>query len=68
MNAKNSRAMITLKSILKITLGVGGIALLVGCGEPEVGSDEWCKNLKDKPKGDWTMNEASDFAKHCVFK
>jgi len=25
-------------------------------------------DLKEKPKGDWTANEATDFAKHCVFK
>ncbi len=40
---------------------------LSGCA-PEIGSDEWCLNLKEKPKGDWTANEATDFAKHCLFK
>ena len=35
---------------------------------PEVGSDKWCANLKEKPKGDWTANEAADYAKHCLFK
>ena len=34
--------------------------------EPEVGSEAWCNDLKEKPKGDWTANEAADFAKHCV--
>ncbi|MFA0087512.1 DUF3012 domain-containing protein [Vibrio sp. E150_011] len=34
----------------------------------EVGSDAWCKDMKEKPKGDWTANEASDYAKHCIFK
>ncbi|MDF2155401.1 DUF3012 domain-containing protein [Vibrio sp. CAU 1672] len=33
----------------------------------EVGSEEWCNDMKEKPKGEWTANEASDFAKHCVF-
>lgn len=42
------------------------LALLAGCA-PEVGSEAWCENLKDKPKGDWTANEAKDFAKSCVF-
>lgn len=41
--------------------------LLTGCA-PEVGSDAWCTNMKEKPKGDWTSNEAADFAKHCIFK
>ena len=39
-------------------------ALLAGCAP--VGSARWCANMKAKPKGDWTVNEAADFAKHCV--
>ena len=42
------------------------LAAATGC-EPEVGSEAWCDNLKEKPKGDWTANEAADFAKHCLF-
>ena len=34
--------------------------------EPEVGSEAWCNDMKEKPKGDWTANEAADFAKHCL--
>ncbi|NVD07697.1 DUF3012 domain-containing protein [Vibrio sp. JPW-9-11-11] len=33
----------------------------------EVGSEAWCEDLKQKPKGDWTANEAKDFTKHCIF-
>ena len=43
------------------------IAMLGACSA-EVGSERWCKQMKEKPKGDWTANEAADFAKHCVFK
>lgn len=39
-------------------------SLLAGCAP--VGSARWCANMKAKPKGDWTANEAVDFAKHCV--
>jgi hypothetical protein len=39
--------------------------LLVSCA-PEVGSEAWCENMKEKPKGDWAGSEAIDFAKHCV--
>ncbi|GAA5316669.1 MAG: hypothetical protein AseanaTS_18730 [Candidatus Pelagadaptatus aseana] len=46
---------------------IAAVLLLAACA-PEVGSDKWCSMLKDKPKGDWTANEATDFAKHCVFK
>jgi hypothetical protein len=34
---------------------------------PKVGSKEWCKNMKEKDKGDWTMTETKDYAKHCIF-
>lgn len=40
--------------------------LMQGCS-PEVGSKEWCVELKEKPKGDWTATEAKDFAKSCLF-
>lgn len=35
---------------------------------PEVGSEKWCANMKEKPKGDWTANETSEYAKNCVLK
>lgn len=38
---------------------------LIAC--TQVGSEEWCQDMKEKAKGDWTVNEASDFAKHCIF-
>ncbi|HBS38912.1 MAG TPA: DUF3012 domain-containing protein [Rhodobacteraceae bacterium] len=41
------------------------VASLSACS-PEVGSKEWCADLKEKPKGDWSANEAADFAKHCI--
>ena len=45
---------------LVLALGLSGCA-------PEVGSEAWCQQMKEKPKGDWSANEAADFAKHCVF-
>ena len=44
------------------------IALFLGGCAPEVGSDKWCASLKEKPKGDWSLNEATDYAKHCILK
>lgn len=41
------------------------LAVAAACS-PEVGSEEWCEAMKDKPKGDWSANEAADFAKHCL--
>ena len=43
------------------------VILLAACA-PEVGSPKWCAAIEEKPKGDLTMNEAKDYAKHCVFK
>lgn len=40
---------------------------LMACA-PEVGTSAWCEGMEEKPKGDWSGNEAADYAKHCVFK
>jgi len=50
----------------KLSLVLLTVLLTTACA-PEVGSDDWCKQLKDKPKGDWTATEAKDFTKHCIF-
>ena len=38
---------------------------LAACGD-RVGSDAWCEKQKEKPKGEWTMEEASNYTKYCV--
>jgi hypothetical protein len=40
-------------------------AQLIAC--TEVGSEAWCNDMEEKPKGDWTANEAADYTKHCIF-
>jgi hypothetical protein len=40
---------------------------LSACG-PEVGSKEWCEDMADKPKGDWSANDAADYTKYCILK
>lgn len=47
-----------------LVLSVWGLS---GCA-PKVGSDAWCKKMDAKAKGDWTANEAGEYAKSCVFK
>lgn len=54
-----------MKTIYTLTILLSVFALS-GCA-PEIGSDDWCAALKEKPKGEWTANEAKDFAKHCLF-
>jgi protein involved in sex pheromone biosynthesis len=60
-----------LKNIIRkaslIALAMLSVLVLSACA-PEVGSEQWCKDMKAKPKGDWTANQAMDFAKHCVMK
>ena len=46
---------------------LAALVQVAGCA-PEVGSERWCNAMKEKPKGEWTANEATDFAKHCIFK
>ncbi len=56
---------------VKRTLAVGFSVVLsmvaIACS-PEVGSEAWCQKMKETPKGDWSANEAADYAKHCVLK
>lgn len=53
--------------ITKFFFAVSLLVLLVSCS-PEVGSDEWCEDMKEKSKKDWTASETADYAKHCIFK
>ena len=53
-----------MKKILALSLL---LSQLIACSA-KVGSEAWCKNLKEKPKGEWTANEIKDFVKHCIFK
>ncbi len=57
--------LITLRRFAILVLALSAIGGLSACS-PEVGSKEWCEDMKEKPKGDWSANEAADFAKHCV--
>ena len=41
--------------------------LTLSACSPEVGSDDWCGTMKEKPKGDWTANETKTYAQHCLF-
>lgn len=49
-----------------IRLAAAGVFLLFAACSPEVGSPEWCEAMREKPKGDWSINEAREFAEHCL--
>ena len=56
------RATEALRSVFAV---LGAAAALAACA-PEVGSERWCEAMRDKPRGDWSVNEALDYAKSCV--
>ncbi|NKB59924.1 MAG: DUF3012 domain-containing protein [Alphaproteobacteria bacterium] len=55
----------SIKRALQFAVAAGMFLFVAACS-PEVGSKEWCEDMKAKPKGDWSANEAADFAKSCV--
>jgi len=53
----------------RIVVAIALIALCMAAAcSPEVGSDAWCNRMKETPSGDWTLNDASEFARSCVLK
>lgn len=56
-----------IKTISLTTLAAGFFLFLTACA-PEVGSEAWCADIKATPNADLTTNQATDFAKHCIFK
>lgn len=53
--------MIKLTSIFAVM-----VLFLPGC-TPDVGSESWCEDLKEKSKDEWTANEIKNYTKHCIF-
>ncbi|NIW25493.1 MAG: DUF3012 domain-containing protein [Gammaproteobacteria bacterium] len=41
--------------------------IAIAACEPEVGSEAWCERMDDTPRGDWTANQAADYARNCLF-
>jgi hypothetical protein len=56
----------TLTCALSLLLA-GALLATAGCA-PEVGSERWCDAMQDKPRGDWSANEALEFARSCVLR
>jgi Protein of unknown function (DUF3012) len=48
------------------TLAVLGVAILLAACAPEVGSERWCEAMRDKARGDWSANEALEYARSCI--
>lgn len=50
-----------------IVVSFFSLFILAACA-PEVGSDDWCAELKKNPQGDWTVDDVTNYAKHCLLK
>jgi hypothetical protein len=59
------RRSVLMRSVWRAVLLVGMTTWLAACA-PEVGSERWCEQMREKPRGDWTANEALEFARSCV--
>ena len=44
------------------------VAIVLAACAPEIGSDAWCEDMDEKAAGDWSTNEAAEYAKSCVFR
>ena len=42
------------------------ILFVLSACSPEVGSDNWCEDLKEKDKGDWILDETAEYARNCI--
>ncbi len=51
----------------KLTCLLVSVWMLAGCAA-EVGSERWCGQMEEKPKGEWTANEGADYARHCIIR
>ncbi|MEQ9487650.1 MAG: DUF3012 domain-containing protein [Alphaproteobacteria bacterium] len=54
-----------MKNLFYLFAALPLVLLLAGC-EPEVGSEDWCADIREKGAANVTASEAADFAKHCV--
>jgi len=53
-----------MRSLRRATLVV--LTMWLAACAPEVGSERWCENMREKPRGDWTANELVEFGRSCV--
>ena len=50
---------------LRMLLIAASVAGLAGCA-PEPGSEKWCASKKAQPESEWSMDDATTYAKHCL--
>ncbi|NQY27738.1 MAG: DUF3012 domain-containing protein [Piscirickettsiaceae bacterium] len=56
-----------IKKLSLVTIILSFTTIISACSA-EIGSEKWCDNMKEMPKGEWTMNDAGDFTKFCILR
>jgi len=56
-----------MRNVWRAVVLIGVVTWLAACA-PEVGSERWCENMREKTPGDVTANEALEFARSCVLQ
>jgi hypothetical protein len=63
-NYQQQKGRLKMMKLMKVLPLVLGMAFLSSCAK--VGSEAWCDNMKETPKGEWSMDDATNFTKHCI--
>jgi hypothetical protein len=50
---------------MRIIILTLSLMLLAGCSA-KPGSEKWCAATAEKPKSDWTGDDAKTYARHCL--
>lgn len=56
-----------MRIVIPAVLSVCLATVLSACS-PTIGTEAWCKALKEKPAGDWSANDTANFGRHCLLK
>jgi hypothetical protein len=56
-----------MRNVWRAVVLIGVATWLAACA-PEVGSERWCENMREKARGDWTANELVEFGRSCVLQ
>lgn len=58
----------TMLRLARVTALATIASFTIAACSPEVGSEEWCNDLKKKAKMEWTAEEAKNFTKNCILR
>lgn len=56
-----------MKNVLKIFGVFIALSFMAACS-PKIGSREWCEEMDEKPKAEWTVNEGRAYGGNCIIR